>query len=136
METGFKDKAFEYFYMGIIWVFSYFAPTFPVIILIGFFVFSDTITGIMASLKEGNRFESKKLRSTVGKLSAYGIAVLVAHVVDKNFLTNDFPGMKLISGFICFIEIKSINENIEIITKLNLFQKITQQFKFKSITKK
>lgn len=126
-----KDKLQEYLFMATMWVISYFAPTFPMILLVGFFVFSDTITGIMASLKLGNSFQSKKLRTTVGKFSAYGIGIFVAHVIDTNFLMGEFPGMKLIAGFICFIELKSINENIEIITKLNLFQKITSQFQFK-----
>ncbi len=115
--------------INIIWfLILYLAPTFDTILIIGFFVFCDMITGIMAAKKQGIELTSKKLRPTVGKFISYGIAILVAHVIEQHFI-HDFPSLKVMAGLIAYIELKSMNENIEKITGYNLFKTVLNKFK-------
>ncbi len=121
-----REKILEYFSGAILWCLMYFSPVLPAILTVGLFVICDMITGIVASQKTGDEIQSRKLKRTVYKFIAYGIAVLVAYVIERQFL-NDFPAMKLIAGFIAYIELKSLNENIEIITGVNLFKTVLEK---------
>lgn len=123
-----KERTFTLAANLFMWLSIYFAGTYSTIVAIGFFVFCDMITGSMASYKRGEKFSSSKLKNTVFKFIAYGIAVFVAHVIEKQFIP-DFPSIKIIGGFIAYIELKSINENIEAITGINLFGSVIKKFK-------
>jgi len=119
----------------VLWIYAYFMPTYSLILIVGFFVFCDLITGVLASTRneqgsyDWSRFNSKKLRNTVPKFTGYTIAILVAFVVEKHF--NLEPACKVIAGFVMYIELKSLNENIETITGTNLFKTLIEQVSFK-----
>lgn len=103
------------------WLFTYFYPTFEFILLVGFFIVADTITGVIAANKRGDAIVSKRFSDVIRKFVVYGIAVLVAHVIQKNFFV-EFPSMKIITGLIAFNELKSIDENIGQISGFSLFE--------------
>jgi hypothetical protein len=103
-----------------IYLLAYFAPTFTMLLAIGFLVFCDFITGMMASKKRGEEIRSKKMRPTIMKGFGYMVAILVAHVFQKHFIPN-FEVMKIIAGLIAFIELKSLDENFKDITGKSLF---------------
>lgn len=128
------EKIYGYIFHFLLWITVFFSPTFHSIICIGFFVCCDMITGIIVSQRREESkslwqiIESRKLKRTVYKFITYGIAILIAFVIQKQFIV-EFPGMKAITGFIMYIELKSINENIDIITKINLFKLIIEKIK-------
>ncbi len=98
-------------------------PSAEYVIIAAFFVFSDTITGVLASKKRGQKFSSHRLFDTVPKLISYGIAILVAAAIQWKFMP-DFPCIKGITLFVVYIELKSIDENIQVITGESFFKKI------------
>lgn len=110
---------------------AFFAPTIPMIVMIGFMVICDSVTGILASRKKGIGFVSGKLRDTADKFISYGIGVLIAYLIQV-LLIPDFPALKSITALICYIELKSINENIEVVTGLNLFKGILNVLNIKN----
>ena len=105
---------------------SYFTPAFPMMMAIGFFLLMDFITGIMAAKKRGEPISSKKMRPTVTKGIGYMVAILVAHVFQKNFLT-DIEVLKIVAGLIAFIEVKSLDENFRDITGKSLFKQFLKK---------
>lgn len=123
-----KDKLLNIVSSIVIWLWAYFSPTFPMILSIGFFIACDTITGLVAATRNKEKIESKKLRDGVFKFIQYGIAVLVAHVIETLFVPQ-FPTMKVISGFLAYIELKSMNENIEKSHGINVFKLILKKLK-------
>lgn len=123
-----KERIFDLIATAGLYLAVYFAPTATAILTIGFFVVCDTITGIMAARARKEEITSKKLRRTAAKFLSYGIGILVAHVVQKNYLPT-LDGVKLISGLIAFIELKSIDENMKTITGFSLFKFILEKLK-------
>lgn len=123
-----KEKAYILFTDIAVFLLAYFADTYPLIISIGFFVFCDLFTGAIAAKKRGEKFQSNKLKNTVYKFIAYGMAILIAHVIGKQFMP-DLPTLKIMSGFIAYIELKSINENIETVTGINIFGSLIKKLK-------
>jgi len=103
------------------WIAIYFAPTLEFLLLIGFFVAADTITGVIAAFKSGQEITSKRFRDAIPKYIVYGVGIFVAYVLQKQFFP-EFPAMKIIGGLISLGELKSIDENIHKITGLSLFK--------------
>lgn len=99
----------------------YFQPTYSILLLVGFFVTMDTIAAMAAAVKHGEPITSRKFRAVFPKFIVYGIAVLVAHVLQKEFFP-DFPAIKIIAGYIVYSELLSIDENIEKITGQSMFR--------------
>lgn len=109
------------------WLTIYFAPVYPLIAAIGFFVFADFLTGIQASRKRGEKITSRKMKSTVIKFGSYAIAIISSYLIEKLFLEG-IPALKIISGLIAFIEVKSVNENLKDMTGTDIFGEILKRF--------
>ena len=110
------------------WMAIYFSPTIEFLLLAGFFVAMDTTTGVMAVIKSGEEFTSKKFRAVIPKYIVYGCGVLVAHVLQQQFFP-DFPALKIITGLIAYSELISIDENINKITGVSLFKFFIKKMK-------
>ena len=124
-----KEKIIDLVIYMLLWLYSYFSPAYHFVAMIGFLVLCDTITGILSSIKTEDgydwcNFRSRKLRNTLSKFTAYAVAIFVATVIQKEII-QDVPLIRIIGGFICFIEIKSLNENIEVVTGVNFLKSIT-----------
>jgi hypothetical protein len=113
---------------------SFFLPIVPLLLLVGLFILCDTILGIWAAKKRGERITSRKLGNIVPKMILYQAAVLVGYVLDV-FLLSEFVNYifsidllitKLIAMTLIFIETLSLNENIECISGKNLFASFKQ----------
>lgn len=120
----------KYFFVALSWLGIYFYPSFQFILLVGFFVVADTITGVMAAYKLGEPITSKKFRGIIPKYIVYGTGVLVAHVLQRQFFP-DFPAMKIIAGLVAYTELMSIDENISKITGVRLFEFFIKKLKSK-----
>lgn len=112
-------------------IIAYFTPIQEIIHVMLIFLAIDTISGIWASLKEKEKFESGKLRKTVFKFLWYTVAVMLAWMMEKTFKLGWANLASITGGFICFVELKSIFENITRITDEPVFMKILRIFKRK-----
>lgn len=99
----------------------YFAPAYPIMIGIGFLVTMDFITGILAAKKRGEIITSKKMRPTIMKGFGYMASILIAFIMQNIFLTN-MEVMKIVSGLVAMIELKSLDENLTDITGKSIFK--------------
>lgn len=118
----------KYFFPILSWLLIYFYPTAQFILLIGFFVTMDTITGMLAARKEGQEITSKKFREVIRKFVVYSAAILTAHVIQMQFFP-EFPATKMIGGLIAYSELMSIDENIARITGVSLFKFFIKKLK-------
>jgi len=125
--NSFVDK-----YLGaiVLWVIAFFSPVQSFVFATGLFVICDMVTGIIAAKKRGERMESKKLFRSIAKFLVYGVAIIVAHTINFLYLPN-FPAVQLIAGFIAFIEVKSIDENISEVTGYSILGVIVSKLKSK-----
>ena len=99
------------------------------------FVTCDAITGISASIKEGQIITSAKLQKTIRKLVMYCMAIILTHAIDMYMLTIlDLGLAKICATIICGIELYSIFENCYRITG-NMVFKVLTQFTVKKIEK-
>ena len=116
----------KYLLLSFSWLVIYFYPTGPFLLLIGFFIAADTITGVIAAGLDN--FRSRRFVDCVKKYAVYGIGVLVAHVLQIQFFP-DFPALKIVSGLIAYSELMSIDENIQKITGFSLFKFFIKKLK-------
>lgn len=110
---------------------AYFTPIAEMVIVMLIFLMLDTISGIWASLKKGEKLESHKLRKTVYKIVWYTVTVMLSWMMEKTFSLTWTSLSSLVCGFICFVELKSIFENVTRITNEPVFLKILKIIKRK-----
>lgn len=119
--TMIKDFLIKYLMASVAFFASYFAPTFHLLLAIGFMVAVDFITGVLAAKKNKEEITSKKMRATGIKLLGYMLTILVAHVFQKHFLP-EIEVMKIVAGLLAFFELKSLDENMKTITGKSIFK--------------
>jgi hypothetical protein len=103
-------------------IFVFLTPVYPLIILVGLFIISDTIFGVYASWKINGResIKSRKMARLISKLVVYTGAILLIFGLDYLILSMFMPLMlitKLGAGVLCFIEGFSIDEKIRKVNK-------------------
>lgn len=118
----------HYLFIILYWMLIYFQPVGPFLLLVGFFVTMDTISGMAAAVKNHETLTSKKFREIFPKFIVYGVAVLVSHVLQKEFFP-DFPALKIVAGYVAYSELMSIDENIQKITGVSMFKTLIKKLK-------
>lgn len=99
-----------------------FAPVRAVLISVLVLVLLDSITGVLAARKRGERITSAGLRRTVSKLLAFEIALIAGHLLQKYLLADAVPVVSLLAAAIGVVEGKSILENADTISGGNVFK--------------
>ncbi len=122
MDLNFKKWAIALVMSGL----SMLAPAANLMFAIGFLVVSDFVTGVLAARKREEAINSKKMRNSVTKGIGYMVAILVAYLMQKAFI-KDFEVMKIVAALIAFIELKSIDENLESLTGKSLFNQFLKK---------
>lgn len=116
-----------YAILGII--FSFLIPIVPLFLIIGVSIVIDTIFGILRAKKIKQKITSRGLSKLISKMVLYDSAVLLFFCIEK-FILGDIIGVftsipliltKIVATTILFIELKSINENYEIISGVNFW---------------
>lgn len=116
----------------------YFAPVFPIVIVIGIVVLVDTYMGRSAARARNEKVTSKKTRKgLIPKILGYQLAIITLFIIDGwavneiviNYVPFAFLLTKLAGGFIIWIEWTSINESYEDIHGYTLNSKIAEFFK-------
>ena len=100
------------------------APIHAVIITVGVLILFDSLTGIMAARKRGEKINSSGLRRTLSKAIVYQVAVISAFLVQKYLISDTVPVSKITSGIIGVVELTSIFENLNEVYGSNIFRKI------------
>jgi len=80
---------------------SFFIPVVPLLLLVGGFILFDTILGIWAAKKRGEKITSRKLGNIIPKMILYQMAVLSAFVLDV-WLLGEFVKFILSIVFIIY----------------------------------
>jgi hypothetical protein len=113
----------------------YFAPTIPLIFMVGVFIAADTVMGLYASWKLNQPILSRKFARLITKLISYTASVLLVYILDINllceFIEKPLLVTKVSAGVLAFVELFSIDEKIR---KLNnnkgIVYYITKVFEF------
>lgn len=101
-----------------------FAPVKAVLLVTGFLIFADLISGIMAARKRGEKISSAGLRRTLSKCLVYNLAVISGFLVETYMISDLLPISKLIAGVISLVELKSILENLNTINGTDIFKTV------------
>jgi len=125
LHQGYEFIAFS-FCCGF--VASFFIPIQGFLLFTVAVVFADTITGIKAARKEGQRISSKGLYRTTEKIVVYFVAILIFEGA-KNTFNIPFPITYMVAMMISGTELFSVAENIKRITGVELGTLISRFFK-------
>jgi uncharacterized membrane protein len=109
-------------------LFSFFLPIKHFLIFTIFVVFADTVTGIIAAKKRGEKITSKGLYRTSQKVVVYFCGIMIFHGASVTF---GLPSQIVysVSFLIAFTELYSVSENIKSITGVNIGTIILKFFK-------
>lgn len=129
-----KSGKMNYLKALLVSILSFFIPIVPLLLLVGLFILSDTILGVWAAKKRGEKITSRKLGNIIPKMLLYQGAVIIGYTLDKLLLEEfimlvfniDMMVTKLIAMTLIFIETLSLNENIECISGKNIFKAFKQ----------
>lgn len=111
---------------GVLFLVIYFQPIWISLLIIGVFIGFDVITALMRAYKNGIPIRSKRLRDTIGKSTAYMIALMVSHLFQLHFMSI-VPLLEIVAVFIASAELKSIMENLGDITNLDFWSFIKER---------
>ena len=109
---------------------AFLAPIIPLILIVGLCMTLDTIGGILRAKKLKEPVTSRKLSKLISKMVLYQTALITFFCIEK-YIIGDFVILftsislfitKLVAATLAYIEIKSIGENIEIITGKNIWK--------------
>lgn len=119
-------KAFvtKYLEPTLISLLAVFSPIKGVLLVTGFLIIADLISGVFAAIKRGEKITSAGLRRTLTKIFVYNMAVISGFLVEQYMLSSIFPISKLISGLISVIELKSILENLNVVNGSDIFKTV------------
>jgi hypothetical protein len=112
-------KANIFYFLGAI--FGLLAPIQYIILLVFFFIWTDTAFGVWASKKTGNKITSRKLSSFIGKMIVYATLIILSYGLGS-LLLDEFLWYlikikllttKVTAIALCFAEIFSIDEKLK-----------------------
>lgn len=100
---------------------SFFAPIGLILLLVGVMIGLDTITGVIAAKKRGDKVTSRGLSQVIIKMLIYQLSVITLYILDVALLNDLLDGVlsitfistKIGGLLISFVELVSIRENIE-----------------------
>lgn len=97
-----------------------FVPIGEILMFTGFVILIDTITGIWAAKKRGEKIHSSKMKRVLSKLILYPLAIILASWSERIL-----PGIPFIKGaalLLVSVEGKSVLENLGDILGYNLLK--------------
>lgn len=113
---------------------AFLTPIRPLLFIVGFMIFIDTLTGVIRSKKLNQPITSRKLSQIITKMLLYQGAIISLYFIDKLLLGEFISLFTSITLFLTkvgaitlvFIETKSINENITQATGVNVWDVFKQ----------
>ena len=117
----------------IITIVAFFAPIKALLILVGLFIASDSVFGMIRAKKVGEALTSRRFSKIVSKMVLYQLAVLSFYALDKLILGDlislfftvpfQFLVTKVVALMLVTIELQSIRENIKIAYGVDIWEK-------------
>jgi len=115
---------------------AFFMPICGILILIGFAVLMDTITGIWKAKKTKAKVTSRRLSAIVSKILLYEATVMLFYAMDYfllndiviSFFSIDLLTTKVLALVLVSIEIVSINENYKAVKGIDLWASLKNLF--------
>lgn len=111
----------------VIAIVAIFAPIQALMATVGVLVIADTILGVMAARKRGEKITSSAMRRTVSKAVIYQVAIISGFLCEKYLSGDLIPITKIIGGVIGMVEMKSILENADEINGSPIFKTIIEK---------
>lgn len=99
-----------------------FAPVKATLATVLALVIVDLITGVLAALKRKELITSAQLRRSVSKLLIYELAVAMSYLSEHYLMSDEVPALKLISGMLGMVELKSVIENLNELSGNSVFK--------------
>jgi predicted membrane-bound spermidine synthase len=100
-----------------------FAPIHGLMLAVGFLIVFDTITGVIAAYRSGQEIRSSGFSRVIVKLFVYQGLIMSGFLMETLILPElGLPIVKLLAGVIGLTEFKSLIENIEKITGVDLLK--------------
>lgn len=103
------------------------APIQAIIISVGILIVGDMVTGILAARKRGENITSAAMRRTVSKMFVYQLVVISGFLLDHYLLTGTIIIPKIVAGVIGMVEFKSILENVNKITGIDILSDLMKK---------
>lgn len=123
-----NEKILNNLSMAVCFLISYFMPIAEWLAVIIFAVITDMVTGISAALKKKEQIKSRRMVDTIFKINSYFLCIMLAFIIE-NSLKMDIPAVKILGALVLSVELKSIDENIKVITGISVFNSIIKAFK-------
>lgn len=123
--------------IGVISIFfAFLLPIRGLLICVGFAIVIDTVMGVYKAKKLNGwkSVSSRKLSALISKLFLYEGAIILFYAMDK-FIMGEFIALfigvplfltKILAATLCFIEIKSIDETIKLITGKSVWERFRE----------
>lgn len=113
------------FYLSKIgfWIGAFLSPLQHLMLAMCGLILIDHITGVRASIKRGERHESRKALRTPFKLLLYNLMILSGALAE---ILIPIPLIRVMAGFIAAAELKSIVENFEAVSGIKLYQYVKE----------
>lgn len=111
-------------------VLAFLVPIKVHILLVGAMIMLDTITGLIKAYKTHEPITSRKLSRVISKMVLYQVSLITFYCLDF-YLLGEFVSLftskslvltKVVAGFLCTVELVSLNENIKAITGMNPYR--------------
>lgn len=123
--------------IGVISIFfAFLLPIRGLLICVGFAIVIDTVMGVYKAKKLNGwkSVSSRKLSALISKMFLYEGAIILFYAMDK-FIMGEFIALfigvplfltKILAATLCFIEIKSIDETIKLITGKSVWERFRE----------
>ncbi len=109
------------------WFLAFFLPIRSFLVLMAILVVSDTVSGMIAAKKRGEKLTSRGCYRTLEKVTVYFLSIIGGRGIHLAFELPEIgwlpplPFVYLVSGSICFTEFLSLRENVKSITGVDIF---------------
>ena len=93
------------------------------------FIGIDTITGIWKAKNAGESITSKKFGHIISKFVLYNLAILSAFILQQMIGVDSFHIAQIVTVSISLTELKSIAENVNAVTGIDVWDSILNYIK-------
>lgn len=120
-----KSQVVEYILAILAFLGVFFNDLQPTLWSLGFLIMTDTWLAIWATWKHNGieSVTSRKMGRIITKLILYPLAIIVAKVAEQ-YLAPDIPWLKVTTGIIATVEIKSIFEKMNLLLGFDLWSRL------------
>jgi phage-related holin len=116
-----------------------FAPLKNMVHALFFLVLVDLLTGVWASVSNGNKITARRFSRSLIKTFIYLLTIITVWTANKHILSSESVALSIdtiICGFIAITELKSIFENLQRISKQPILSILLERLSAEATWKK